>query len=57
MGKKMADVRPGGKVSSSHWLSVEALALLEKLKLHLGIPQSAILETLIREKARKEGIR
>jgi predicted DNA-binding protein len=42
------------KLPTSFRLSAEALELLEWLAKHLGVSQAAVLEMLIREKARKE---
>ena len=42
--------------STSFRLSVEARQLLKELSQKLGVSQAAILEIIIREKVRSEGI-
>ena len=44
------------KSKTSFTLSTEALELLTKLSKHFGIPKTNVLELVIREKARSEGV-
>ena len=44
------------KISTSFTLSPVAKDLLDKLSKQLGIPRSAVLEVVLREKAKGEGI-
>jgi hypothetical protein len=56
-------VQPGSKpatrrkVTSNHRLTPEAKRLLILLAEHLGLDQTGVIETLIREKARAEEIK
>lgn len=50
----MPQQRPGGKEPTSFRISPEAKELLRLLSEELQIPQSAIIELLIREKAKQE---
>lgn len=47
-------LKEGKKHPTSFRLSQEALDLLEWLAPHLGLSQAAVLEMLIRERARRE---
>lgn len=44
------------KLPTSFRLSGEALSLLDALSKHLGVSQTAVVEMLIRERARKEQV-
>jgi hypothetical protein len=52
----MPQQRPGGKEPTSFRISPEAKELLRLLSDRLHIPQSAVLELAIREKARREKV-
>lgn len=47
----------GKKVTSNHRLTPEGKRLLVLLAEHLGLDQTGVIETLIREKARTEGLK
>lgn len=47
----------GKKVTSNHRLTPEGKRLLVLLAKHLGLDQTGVIETLIREKARSEGLK
>jgi hypothetical protein len=49
-------IRVKRKTSTSYRMSPEAKRLLAALAEKLGIAQSAVLEVIIREKARSEGV-
>jgi hypothetical protein len=49
--------RKGKKVTSNHRLTPEGKRLLILLADHLGLDQTGVIETLIREKARTEGLK
>jgi hypothetical protein len=49
--------RKGKKVTSNHRLTPEGKRLLILLANHLGLDQTGVIETLIREKARTEGLK
>lgn len=47
----------GRKVTSNHRLTPEGKRLLILLAEHLGLDQTGVIETLIRERARAEGLK
>jgi hypothetical protein len=57
--KQVKETQPqeGKKVTSNHRLTPEGKRLLVLLAKHLGLDQTGVIETLIREKARSEGLK
>jgi hypothetical protein len=57
--KQVKEIQPeqGKKVTSNHRLTPEGKRLLVLLAKHLGLDQTGVIETLIREKARSEGLK
>lgn len=54
---KETQPQEGKKVTSNHRLTPEGKRLLVLLAKHLGLDQTGVIETLIREKARSEGLK
>ena len=54
---KETQAQEGKKVTSNHRLTPEGKRLLVLLAKHLGLDQTGVIETLIREKARSEGLK
>ena len=59
--QKQADAQmsaaKGRKVTSNHRLTPEGKRLLVLLAEHLGLDQTGVIETLIRDRARAEGLK
>lgn len=45
------------KTATSYRLTAEALKLIARMAKKLGLPRTAVIETAVREKAEKEGLR
>lgn len=52
-----ADAPTNKKVTSNHRLTPQGKRLLVLLAEHLGLDQTGVIETLIRERAKMEGIK